>query len=85
MLIQQLRIFITVIKHHDHSQLEEEKFISLILSHHNPASKEVWAGTDRGHEVVMLSGLLSLSSSSSQEHQPRDGTSHMDWASHINH
>lgn len=76
-----VRVFTTVIKHHDHIRLEEGKED---FSHTFTSQPSIQGGLGRnwcrGHGVVLLSGFPSLSSSSSQERQPRDGTTHMDWA-----
>jgi hypothetical protein len=68
-------------------QAEEEGFIWLTLPHCSPSLKKVRTGTQtgkklggrswcRGHGGVLLTGLFSLSSYRTQDHQLRDGTTH---------
>ena len=71
-------------------KLERQRFIQLTFPHHNPSVKEVRPGnqaripSEAGAGAVLmeagywqgLHSLFSLLSSRTEDHQPRDGTTH---------
>lgn len=66
----------SVIKHRDQRQRGEERMYSAYTCISSSLSEAVWAETQTkaGVDVELLSGLLSLTSYTTKDHQPRDDT-----------